>query len=307
MRTSTNYETGGTVPAIEIEQEFAAAPERVFQRWTDADALARWFAPPGYSTVSASSDPRPGGLWRLDFRSGDGTHEYAERGAFREVSPYGRLALTLRQLDGTHANPETLVVVVLDDIGTPQEPRTRMHFRQSGYLSLPLRNANEKGWLGCFAGLGRDLGTGTGEEQDEGRPDPRDELEELFRDWFDASARKDLDAQMEPIAEDVVSYEHQAPQEYRGIEDVRSVCAAGLEYQSGDFRWDIPDLQIRVAGDLAVTWGLNLMQNTARDGTVRQDWSRGTRVFERRGGRWLMIHQHVSFPVDADGRAVMVR
>jgi hypothetical protein len=26
--------------------------------------------------------------------------------------------------------------------------------------------------------------------------------------------------------------------------------------------------------------------------------SRGTRVFQRSSGRWLMTHQHVSFPID---------
>jgi ketosteroid isomerase-like protein len=49
------------------------------------------------------------------------------------------------------------------------------------------------------------------------------------------------------------------------------------------------------------------MRGAAPDGTTRDQWSRGTRVFERRDGRWLMIHQHVSFPVDAEGRASMHR
>jgi len=35
-------------------------------------------------------------------------------------------------------------------------------------------------------------------------------------------------------------------------------------------------------------------------------WSRGTRIFQRRDGRWQMIHQHVSFPYDQEtGRAVL--
>jgi ketosteroid isomerase-like protein len=33
-------------------------------------------------------------------------------------------------------------------------------------------------------------------------------------------------------------------------------------------------------------------------------WSRGTRVFRRRGRGWEMTHQHVSYPVDPEtGRA----
>jgi len=229
---------------IAIEKEFTASPEQVFARWTDADALARWFAPAGYTTISSAADLRVGGSWRLTFRSETG-HEYTEHGVFRELTPPRRLVLTLTQVDGDRTNPETIVTVDLDDIGTPEKPRTRMRFTQSGYRSAALRDQNEEGWCGCFETLDRDLGQDTGRESD-----PEQELRELFERWFEASERKDLDASMEPIADDIVSYEHQAPQEYRGIDAVREVCAAGFAYQSGDFRWDIPDLQIRVCGDL---------------------------------------------------------
>lgn len=296
---------------IEIERDFTASPEQVFASWTVADALARWFAPPGYTTIDAESDPRAGGRWRLEFLSVDGRHRYAEQGVFREVLPYERVVLTLTQVDGAHGNPETLVVVALEDIGSAGSPRTRMRFTQSGYRHPSARDDNEDGWRACFDGLAGVLDTIThraaaaDQEGEEGTE--MQELRELFRAWFAASAAKDLDAQMAPIAADVVSYEHNAPQQYRGVAALREVCAEGLEYQDGDFDWDIPDLQIRVVGDLAVTWGLNRMRNTTTDGAVREEWSRGTRIFERRDGRWQMIHQHVSFPIGADGRLFTAR
>ena len=110
--------------AVEIEQEFAAASERVFGYWTDADALARWFAPGDYTTVVAAADARPGGAWSLEFRAGDG-RAYTERGSFLE----------------------------LDDVGTPDSPRTRMRFRQTGHANASLRDQNAEGWRGCFAKL----------------------------------------------------------------------------------------------------------------------------------------------------------
>lgn len=155
--TTTTQRHGDHGLVIEIEQEFPTAPERVFRRWTDADALARWFAPPGYVTVYSESDPRPGGRWRLEFRAQSGGHHYTEQGAFREVDPFERLALTLTQVDVDHTNPETLVTVDLDDIGTTDAPRTLMRFTQSGYRSLALRNDNEQGWRGCFTTLAHDL------------------------------------------------------------------------------------------------------------------------------------------------------
>ncbi len=144
---------------IEIERTFPATIEAVFRRWTDADALARWFAPPGYVTVHAESDPRPGGAWRLDFRADAGRHEYTEQGTYREVDPFENLTLTLTQVDGGSSNSQTLVTVLLRDIGTSENPRTLMRFIQSGYRASGLRNANEEGWHGCFASLARDLET----------------------------------------------------------------------------------------------------------------------------------------------------
>ena len=144
--------------AVEIEQEFAAASDRVFAYWTEAEALARWFAPGDYTTVSADVDARPGGGWRLDFRSGDGHHSYTEHGAFLELDPPRRVRLTLTQVDGDATNPETVVTVDFDDIGTPDAPRTRMRFRQTGYDSATRRDQNAEGWRGCFAKLDGALG-----------------------------------------------------------------------------------------------------------------------------------------------------
>ena len=128
--------------AVEIEQEFAAASDRVFAYWTDADALARWFAPGDYTTVAADADARPGGAWRLEFRADDG-RAYTEH----------RLQLTLTQVHADEAGPETLVTVELEDVGTPDAPRTRMRFRQTGHADASLRDQNAEGWRGCFAKL----------------------------------------------------------------------------------------------------------------------------------------------------------
>jgi uncharacterized protein (TIGR02246 family) len=130
-------------------------------------------------------------------------------------------------------------------------------------------------------------------------------LRRLHQRWFDGTAAKDLDALMAPIAGDVVSYEHDQPLRYVGVHAVREVCKAGLD-ASGDgaVTWDVPDLTILVDGDLAVAWGLNHVQARPAGGPAIDTWSRGTRVFQRRDGAWLMTHQHLSYPYDpSTGRA----
>lgn len=103
---------------------------------------------------------------------------------------------------------------------------------------------------------------------------------------------------MAPISPAIVAYEHSSPLQFRDIEAIRAECRRGFDRQPDDFSWTVPDLSVHVAGDLGVAWVLNRMAGRRPDGTEEVMWSRGTRVFRRVESRWLMVHQHVSFPVD---------
>ncbi|MBD3009002.1 SgcJ/EcaC family oxidoreductase [Streptomyces sp. 5-10] len=126
------------------------------------------------------------------------------------------------------------------------------------------------------------------------------EVRAVHQHWFDRTAAKDLDGLMAHIAEDIVSYEHDTPLQYIGRDRVREVCRAGLDSAPGRVTWDVPELKVLIRDDLAVVWGLNHMTGEMGDGTTENTWSRGTRVFQRRGGAWQMIHQHVSYPYDPE-------
>ncbi len=135
-------------------------------------------------------------------------------------------------------------------------------------------------------------------------PDPREEEAEarvraVHEHWFERTAAKDLEGLMRHIADDVVSYEHDAPLQYVGRDRVREVCRQGLESAPGTVTWEVPDMRVLIRDDLAVVWGLNRMTAREADGTVSESWSRGTRVLRRRDGEWTMVHQHVSYPYDA--------
>jgi len=133
----------------------------------------------------------------------------------------------------------------------------------------------------------------------DGSASAHEEIRALHRHWFDSTAARDLDGLMEHIADDVVSYEHDEPLRYTGIEAVREVCEQGLVAAPDQVGWDVPEMTVLAGGDLAVAWGLNRM--TAQD---QESWSRGTRVFQRRAGGWKLVHQHLSYPADpATGKA----
>ncbi|GAB3926272.1 YybH family protein [Larkinella terrae] len=126
------------------------------------------------------------------------------------------------------------------------------------------------------------------------------EIRQIYADWFQGTAAKDIDAVMAHIAPNVVSYEHDAPLQYTGIDAVRDVCQRGFDVSTGQIQWDIPDLQILIRDDLAFTWGLNHMQVQEPGREKIESYSRGTRIFQKIDGQWQMIHQHVSYPYDIE-------
>ena len=127
---------------------FDAPRELVFRNWIKAEDVQTWFAPDGFTVTSCEVDARPGGRWRVEYRSTHGS-TYVEHGEFREIVEPERLIFSLMQEDGDHSGPETLVTVTFAEAGE----KTEMTFRQTGFDSMEKRAGNAEGWNECFAKL----------------------------------------------------------------------------------------------------------------------------------------------------------
>lgn len=73
-----------------IRRTFDAPRDLVFRAWTDADHLARWWGPRGYTCHSGKLDLRPGGSYHYGMTSADG-HAMWGLWTIREVVPPQRL------------------------------------------------------------------------------------------------------------------------------------------------------------------------------------------------------------------------
>lgn len=69
-----------------------ARPARVWEAWTDASKLARWFGPVGFTVTEAVMDARVGGAWRVVIAGDDGV-PYPIGGQVLAVDPGERLVL----------------------------------------------------------------------------------------------------------------------------------------------------------------------------------------------------------------------
>ena len=84
---------------LRISRVFAAPRKTVFDAWSTAEHVKRWFAPAVYTAPDANVAMEVGGAFDVCMRAPDGT-EHWTRGSFVEVTPYDRLVLDLRAVDG---------------------------------------------------------------------------------------------------------------------------------------------------------------------------------------------------------------
>ncbi len=73
-----------------VTRTFDTPRSLVFRAWTEADRLAAWFGPKGFTMLSGTLDLRPGGVYHYGMRSPDGKVMWG-RWVFREVVAPERL------------------------------------------------------------------------------------------------------------------------------------------------------------------------------------------------------------------------
>ncbi len=106
---------GTTDRDIVIIREFDAPRALVWDAWTKAEHLARWWGPRVFTNPVCELDVRPGGRFRIVMRAPDGT-DYPMRGEYVEVVPPERLVYT-NDLKG---QPEAWMDMFNDARGTPR-------------------------------------------------------------------------------------------------------------------------------------------------------------------------------------------
>jgi len=76
---------------LELARTLPASRRQVFAAFTDADELARWWGPAGFTIPSLDFEPRMGAAYRIEMRPPEGD-SFHLRGEFRELDPPERLA-----------------------------------------------------------------------------------------------------------------------------------------------------------------------------------------------------------------------
>ena len=135
---------------LRLERVFDAAPEVVFDAFTDPDAQKELYADAPDWIVESECDLRVGGRWTIAFGP-PGSEPARETNEFDEVDRPRRLAYrsTMAMPDGSSF--DTGMEVILEELGG----RTRMTIHHTGFPSAEVRDDHLGGWPGFLDRLER--------------------------------------------------------------------------------------------------------------------------------------------------------
>ena len=81
---------------IRLHRVLRANPERVYRAFLDADAIAKWLPPYGFTCKVHHMDAKVGGTHRMSFTNFTTGHGHSFGGEYRELVPFERIRYTDR-------------------------------------------------------------------------------------------------------------------------------------------------------------------------------------------------------------------
>ena len=126
-----------------------------------------------------------------------------------------------------------------------------------------------------------------------------------FRAAFRAKDLAKLMASYEPGA-DFVAYDVIPPRQYAGTDAYKKDWEQTFDMFSGPITDDLVEQTIVADGNLAYSRSIEHVTGTFKAGGNMDMIVRVTDVYRKKNGKWLIIHEHVSVPVDlTTGKADM--
>jgi len=105
---------------VRLHRVLRAPPERVYRAFLDADALAKWLPPYGFTCKVHHLDSRVGGAFRMTFTSFSTGQGHSFGGEYRELVPFERIRYVDR-FDDPNLAGEMLVTVSLRQVSCGTE------------------------------------------------------------------------------------------------------------------------------------------------------------------------------------------
>lgn len=135
---------------VRLHRVLATKPEKVYRAFVEADALAKWLPPNGFTCTVHRLEAKTGGTFKMSFRNFTTGASHSFGGEYLELVPGERLRYTDRFDDPALAG-EITVTVTLKKVSTG----TDLNVVQEGIPDLIPPEACYLGWQDSLRNLAR--------------------------------------------------------------------------------------------------------------------------------------------------------
>jgi ketosteroid isomerase-like protein len=125
--------------------------------------------------------------------------------------------------------------------------------------------------------------------------DDKAAIQALYNDYNDAFMKKDVDKIMSP---NIFAFDAVPPREYPTWDAYKKDYPTFFAAFSGPITSAISEVHITVVGTVAYTLAIDEATYTLANGAKTRMVVRFTDVLRKSAGKWLIVQEHVSFPVD---------
>jgi uncharacterized protein YndB with AHSA1/START domain len=112
MATATN--------TVRLHRVLRAAPERVYRAFLDADAMAKWLPPNGFTGKVHHMEAKVGGSYKMSFTNFSTGQSHSFGGQYLELTPHERIKYTDR-FDDPNLPGEMVTTITLRNVSCGTE------------------------------------------------------------------------------------------------------------------------------------------------------------------------------------------
>jgi uncharacterized protein YndB with AHSA1/START domain len=135
---------------VRLHRVLTTKPEKVYRAFIEADALAKWMPPNGFTCTVNHMDANVGGTFKASFRNFTTGHSHSFGGKYLEVVPNERLRYT-DEFDDPNLPGEIQVTVTLKKMSVG----TELNIVQEGLPDAIPNEACYLGWQESLRNLAR--------------------------------------------------------------------------------------------------------------------------------------------------------
>lgn len=133
---------------VRLHRVIRTTPERIYRAFLDADAMAKWLPPYGFTCKVLHMDARVGGTFRMAFTNFTTGQGHAFGGEYRELVPHERICYT-DKFDDPNLPGEMVTTVSL----RPASCGTELNIVQEGIPAVIPVEMCYLGWQESLAQL----------------------------------------------------------------------------------------------------------------------------------------------------------